>query len=121
MQPRHCAPDIVAEWRENVGPERSRYAWPLRSLSEQGAVLAFSSDWTVAETAANLLADAGWDVEILLGQPEIAPDGGQGDDDDGDAEHVDKLHHAQQGQRCPAAAAATARPASRRGQPGRLR
>jgi hypothetical protein len=49
MQPRHCAPDIVAEWRANVGPERSRYAWPFRSLSEQGAVLAFSSDWNVAE------------------------------------------------------------------------
>jgi predicted amidohydrolase YtcJ len=49
MQPRHCAPDIVAEWRENVGPDRSRYAWPFRSLSEQGAVLAFSSDWNVAE------------------------------------------------------------------------
>jgi predicted amidohydrolase YtcJ len=49
MQPRHCAPDIVAEWRENVGPERSRYAWPFRSLSERGAVLAFSSDWNVAE------------------------------------------------------------------------
>jgi hypothetical protein len=49
MQPRHCAPDIVAEWRENVGPERSRFAWPFRSLSERGARLAFSSDWNVAE------------------------------------------------------------------------
>jgi predicted amidohydrolase YtcJ len=49
MQPRHCAPDIVAEWRANVGPERSRYAWPFRSLSERGATLAFSSDWNVAE------------------------------------------------------------------------
>jgi predicted amidohydrolase YtcJ len=49
MQPRHCAPDIVAEWRENVGPERSRYAWPFRSVSERGATLAFSSDWNVAD------------------------------------------------------------------------
>jgi predicted amidohydrolase YtcJ len=49
MQPRHCAPDIVAEWRENVGPERSRYAWPFHSLWEKGAILAFSSDWNVAE------------------------------------------------------------------------
>jgi predicted amidohydrolase YtcJ len=49
MQPRHCAPDIVAEWRENVGVERSRYAWPFRSLSDRGATLAFSSDWNVAE------------------------------------------------------------------------
>ena len=49
MQPRHCAPDLVAEWRANVGPARQRYAWALRSLADTGAVLAFSSDWNVAE------------------------------------------------------------------------
>jgi hypothetical protein len=49
MQPRHCAPDIVAEWRENVGPERERYAWPFRSILRAGGTLAFSSDWNVAE------------------------------------------------------------------------
>jgi predicted amidohydrolase YtcJ len=49
MQPRHCSPDIVADWRENVGPERWRYAWAFRSLQEAGATLAFSSDWNVAE------------------------------------------------------------------------
>ena len=49
MQPRHCAPTIVEEWRANVGPQRWRYAWPMRSLSDTGAVLAFSSDWNVAE------------------------------------------------------------------------
>ena len=49
MQPRHCAPTIVEEWRANVGPERWRYAWPMRSLAETGATLAFSSDWNVAE------------------------------------------------------------------------
>jgi predicted amidohydrolase YtcJ len=49
MQPRHCAPSIVEEWRANVGPERWRYAWPMRSLADSGAVLAFSSDWNVAE------------------------------------------------------------------------
>jgi predicted amidohydrolase YtcJ len=49
MQPRHCAPEIVAEWRANVGPERERYAWPMRSLIESGAAVAFSSDWNVAE------------------------------------------------------------------------
>jgi len=37
MQPRHCAPDIVAEWRENVGPARERYAWPFRSIAAAGA------------------------------------------------------------------------------------
>ena len=49
MQPRHCAPDIVEEWRANVGPERERYAWPFRSIDATGGVLAFSSDWNVAE------------------------------------------------------------------------
>jgi predicted amidohydrolase YtcJ len=49
MQPRHCAPEIVADWRANVGPERWRYAWPFRSLDEKGGTLAFSSDWNVAE------------------------------------------------------------------------
>jgi predicted amidohydrolase YtcJ len=49
MQPRHCAPEIVDDWRANVGPERWRYAWPFRSLHENGATLAFSSDWNVAE------------------------------------------------------------------------
>jgi predicted amidohydrolase YtcJ len=49
MQPRHCAPEIVAEWRANVGPQRWRHAWPMRSLVESGAAVAFSSDWNVAE------------------------------------------------------------------------
>ncbi|HEX5017489.1 MAG TPA: amidohydrolase, partial [Actinomycetes bacterium] len=49
MQPRHCAPEIIEQWRENVGEQRWRYAWPMRSLAGRGAVLAFSSDWNVAE------------------------------------------------------------------------
>jgi len=49
MQPRHCAPEIIADWRANVGPERWRYAWAFRSLRDSGATLAFSSDWNVAE------------------------------------------------------------------------
>jgi predicted amidohydrolase YtcJ len=49
MQPRHCAPDIVGEWRENVGHERERFAWPFRSIAVTGGTLAFSSDWNVAE------------------------------------------------------------------------
>lgn len=49
MQPRHCAPEIIEEWRDNVGPERWRFAWPMHSLAESGATLAFSSDWNVAE------------------------------------------------------------------------
>jgi len=49
MQPRHCAPEITAEWRVNVGRERWRHAWAFRSLRDAGAQLAFSSDWDVAE------------------------------------------------------------------------
>lgn len=49
MQPRHCAPEIVEDWRANVGPERWRHAWAFRSLRDTGARLAFSSDWNVAE------------------------------------------------------------------------
>jgi len=32
-----------------VGEHRWRYAWPMRSLVESGAAVAFSSDWNVAE------------------------------------------------------------------------
>jgi hypothetical protein len=74
MQPRHCAPDIVGEWRENVGPHRERYAWPFRSIAASGGVLAFSSDWNVAEmdpivwlysamTRADLRGDGAWNPE----------------------------------------------------------
>lgn len=49
MQPRHCAPDITGQWAAAVGPVRSRNAWAFRSLRDSGAVLAFGSDWDVAE------------------------------------------------------------------------
>lgn len=52
MQPRHASPEIAGpghEWAAAVGPERWSHAWPMRSLHEAGAVLAFSSDWNVAE------------------------------------------------------------------------
>ena len=52
MQPRHGAPDVAGpgkDWAEAIGPDRSRHAWAFRSLHDAGAVLAFSSDWTVAE------------------------------------------------------------------------
>lgn len=52
MQPRHASPEIAGPghaWAEAVGEDRWHQAWPLRSLQEHGAVLAFSSDWNVAE------------------------------------------------------------------------
>jgi len=74
MQPRHCAPDIVAEWRANVGAARERYAWPFRSIAAAGGTLAFSSDWNVAEmdpmawlytavTRADLEGNGAWNLE----------------------------------------------------------
>ncbi|MFI6601223.1 amidohydrolase [Nonomuraea sp. NPDC050536] len=52
MQPRHSSPDIAGpghDWAAAVGSSRWPKAWPMRSLEEAGAVLAFSSDWNVAE------------------------------------------------------------------------
>lgn len=52
MQPRHASPEIAGPghaWAEAVGEQRWHQAWPLRSLRDHGAVLAFSSDWNVAE------------------------------------------------------------------------
>lgn len=52
MQPRHAGPDLAGPghaWAEAVGEDRWHQAWPLRSLQEYGATLAFSSDWNVAE------------------------------------------------------------------------
>ena len=74
MQPRHFAPDVAARWREDVGPERERWAAPWRSLARSGAVLAFSSDWNVSEmdplvgvysalTRADLLGNDAWSTE----------------------------------------------------------
>ena len=36
MQPRHCAPEIVADWRANVGEDRWRHAWAFRSPARHG-------------------------------------------------------------------------------------
>jgi hypothetical protein len=77
MQPRHCAPDLVAEWRANVGPARERFAWPFRAITEHGGVLALSSDWNVAEmdpmtwlytaiTRADLDGRQAWNLEETI-------------------------------------------------------
>jgi predicted amidohydrolase YtcJ len=50
MQPRHLAADVGGTpWRAAVGTARWPLAWPIRSLHQAGATLAFSSDWNVAE------------------------------------------------------------------------
>jgi predicted amidohydrolase YtcJ len=74
MQPRHFAPDIAERWREDVGPVRAARSAPWRSLDRFGAVLAFSSDWNVAEmepmigihsalTRADLQGRGGWNLD----------------------------------------------------------
>ena len=77
MQPRHAAPDIVDRWRQVVGVARSSVPFPWRSLVVQGAPLAFSSDWNVAQmepiigiysavTRADLDGEGAWTVEQTL-------------------------------------------------------
>jgi predicted amidohydrolase YtcJ len=80
MQPRHFAPDVAAQWRRDVGPERSAWAAPWRSLDRSGAVLAFSSDWNVAEmepvvgihtavTRTDLQGNGTWNTEETVDLP----------------------------------------------------
>ena len=49
MMPRHSAPELTRRWREAVGPARTRRAFPWKTLLQSGAVLAFASDWPVAD------------------------------------------------------------------------
>ena len=49
MMPRHSAPELTRRWREAVGAERTRHAFPWKTLLKSGAHLAFASDWPVAE------------------------------------------------------------------------
>lgn len=47
MQPYHCIDD--GRWAcGRIGKERSKAAWPIRSLLDAGAKMAFGSDWWVA-------------------------------------------------------------------------
>jgi len=49
MQPRHAALSFNTPWARAVGAFRFKGAWPFRSLEQAGAVIAFSSDYDVAE------------------------------------------------------------------------
>ena len=49
MMPRHSAPELTRRWREAVGPQRTRRAFPWKALLRSGARLAFASDWPVAD------------------------------------------------------------------------
>lgn len=47
MQPYHCADD--GRWAEKrIGAERTKGTYAFRALLDQGAILAFGSDWNVA-------------------------------------------------------------------------
>jgi hypothetical protein len=45
MQPLHAVADGLLTWSSNVGPDRAPFGWAMRSLSADGAHLAFGSDW----------------------------------------------------------------------------
>ncbi|UCE81391.1 MAG: amidohydrolase [Methanobacteriota archaeon] len=49
MQPMHAAPITDSVYVRAAGQERMRSSFPWRALDEAGAVLAFSSDWSVAD------------------------------------------------------------------------
>ncbi|MDT8900868.1 amidohydrolase [Anaeroselena agilis] len=47
VQPSHVIDD--GRWAERrIGPERAKFAYPFRSLTDAGVMLAFGSDWPVA-------------------------------------------------------------------------
>ncbi|PMP93874.1 MAG: hypothetical protein C0168_10850, partial [Candidatus Aminicenantes bacterium] len=46
MQPTHCTTDMRFGERR-IGPERSKHAYAWRTMLNEGAVLAFGSDWPV--------------------------------------------------------------------------
>ena len=57
MQPYHAADD--GRWaQKRIGPERIRTTYAFRSLLDDGAALAFGSDWTVAPLSPLLGIDA---------------------------------------------------------------
>lgn len=49
MQPRHSRPEIVDTWKENVGEHRWETSWGMRTILDNGGVLALSSDWNTSE------------------------------------------------------------------------
>jgi len=49
MMPRHVVPAFEGIYSVVVGSERAKAAFPWNSLDKASAVLAFSSDWPVAE------------------------------------------------------------------------
>ncbi len=49
MQPIHAVLGLDTTLERAAGPERMSKSFPWRSLDEAGAVLAFSSDWSVAD------------------------------------------------------------------------
>lgn len=49
MQPLHAYPDddTLKIWARNAGPDRASRGWSWHSIEQNGAVLAFGSDWPV--------------------------------------------------------------------------
>ena len=49
MMPRHSSPELTTRWREAVGPDRTARSFLWRELLDEGAHLAFASDWPVSD------------------------------------------------------------------------
>lgn len=66
VQPAHCVDDSL--YADRLLGERCAYAYPFQSLQEEGAVLAFGSDWPVSPadpvaTIHGAVHRAGWHTE----------------------------------------------------------
>ena len=49
MMPRHSSPELTTRWRETVGPDRTARSFLWREFLDEGAHLAFASDWPVSD------------------------------------------------------------------------
>ncbi|MDH3365351.1 MAG: amidohydrolase [Thermoplasmata archaeon] len=49
MQPAHAVPESDSVYTRAAGPKRMKTSFPWRSMDEAGAVLSFSSDWSVVD------------------------------------------------------------------------
>jgi predicted amidohydrolase YtcJ len=73
LQPVHGYPPSADDlWARNLGPDRAARGWMSGSLARAGAVLAFGSDWPVAD----LDSLAGIFVAVNRTTPDGEPEGG---------------------------------------------
>lgn len=71
MQPYHANPNgnVLNVWAVNLGPERTRNAWPWKSILDQGGPLAFGTDWPVVALDPRLGLHVALTRQTLAGTP----------------------------------------------------